>query len=348
MPQNGPAVTRATPLRRALGLSLEFKLLGANLIILALAALAHWGSLLNPHPPKATYLYIVGLALAAGGVANFILVRLALRPITDLQRVAKSVASGHLGDRVPASPVADRDLAQLAVTMNEMLDSLAADRERIRRMAGEVVYAQESERTQIADDLHDTVAENLSAVSFQLASLANEFDDRPGARSRITELRERLRISIEGINHLSRTLHPRVADDLSLPAALESLALSTQQRSGLNVTVKADLGGVLISSTLRKTLYTVAEQALRDIETQGDAVGASILAYGQPGVVELEVTADWSGPSLEPGANRVFSSLDAVRERLVRDGGQLRIERTSSGSTRILATVKTEVIGDEG
>jgi signal transduction histidine kinase len=335
-------------MRHALGIPLELKLLGANLIILAVAALAHWGLLLYLVPAKSAYLYVVGLALAAGGVANFILVRLALRSIADLQRVAKSVASGRLGDRVPPSLVADRHLAELAVAVNEMLDTLAADRERMRKLATEVVYAQESERAQIERDLQDTVGRTLSAASFQLTALANEINDRSATAPRLAELRELLRTSIEEIARVSRSLHPRVADDLGLPAALESLAQSVKQRSLLNVTVTADIDGPSISSALRGTLYHVAEEALRDIESHANSGTVSVLLYARPGVVELEVTANESGSAVDAGGNRRFSALDAVRERLALAGGELRIDSNPSGGTRILARIKTEAAKKTG
>ncbi len=329
-------------LRQALGIPLELKLLGANVIILAVAAMALWGPLLNLVPGKTTDLYVVVLALAAGGAANFILVRLALRPIADLQRVAKRVASGRLSDRVPPSLVADRGLAQLAATVNEMLDSLATGRERMRKLGAEVVYAQERERAQVARDLHDSVGQTLAAASFQLAALANEVSGNAIVVPRLAELRELLRTALEEIRNVSRSLHPRVTDDLGLPTALESLARATRQRSLLDVTVTTDISGVSLSVPLRGMLYRIAQEALRDVERHADAGTANILLYARPGVVELEVTDDGSGSALDASGNRRFSALDSVRERLSLAGGELRINSTPSGGTRVMARITTE------
>lgn len=329
-------------LRQALGIPLELKLLGANLIILAVAAMALWGPLLNLVPGKTTDLYVVVLALAAGATANFILVWLALRPIADLQRVTKRVAGGRLSDRVPPSLVADRGLAQLAATVNEMLDSLAAGRERMRKLGAEVVYAQERERAQVARDLHDSVGQTLAAASFQLAALANEVSGNAIVAPRLTELRELLRTALEEIRNVSRSLHPRVTDDLGLPTALESLARATKQRSLLDVTVTTDISGVSLSVPLRGMLYRVAQEALRDVERHADAGTANILLYARPGVVELEVTDDGSGSVLDVSGNRRFSALDSVRERLSLAGGELRIDSTLSGGTRVMARITTE------
>src|ERR1700686_3422305 len=110
-------------LRALLRVPLEIKLLGANLVILGLAVLVLFAPA-RLQVGHLTDLYVVVTALIIGATVNFGLVRLALRPINDLQRVARGVSEGRLAERVPASIVADRELTQLSTTINEMLDNL--------------------------------------------------------------------------------------------------------------------------------------------------------------------------------------------------------------------------------
>src|SRR6478672_13496876 len=184
-------------LRAILAVPLEQKLVGANLVILGVAAFVLFGPL-HLNPGRLTDVLVVISALAAGAVANFGLVKLALRPITTLQAVARRVSEGHLAERVPPSIFADRDLAQLSATINDMLDSLAAGRERMRKLGAEVIYAEEKERARVAKELHDSVAQTLAAASFQVAAIAYEIGDHSAA-PRVGEVRQLLRNSIEEI-----------------------------------------------------------------------------------------------------------------------------------------------------
>src|SRR5438270_1826751 len=120
-------------LRAILGIPLQLKLLGANLVILGIAVFVLLGPF-HPSPGRLTDVLVVVGALLVGALANLALVRVALRPITTLEHVARRVSEGRFSERVPASIVADRDLAQLSTTMNDMLDKLAAGRERMRRL----------------------------------------------------------------------------------------------------------------------------------------------------------------------------------------------------------------------
>ncbi|HEY4733178.1 MAG TPA: histidine kinase [Gemmatimonadaceae bacterium] len=324
-------------LRPFLAVPLQFKLLGANVIILGVAVLAFFGATWST-PTAFTDVFILVGALVVAGVVNFILVRLALSPVDELERVARRVAEGRLRERVAPSVVADPALAHLSATMNDMLEKLDAGRERMRRLAAEVVYAGERERAKVAKELHDSVGQTLAAASFQIAAVSNMIEPGPAA-SRLSDVRELLRTSLEEIRSVSRSLHPRVADDLGLPAALEALADATHQRSLVEVEVVVDTAGVAIPSALASTLYRVAQEALRNVERHVDAGRVVVCLTARPGLVQLEVSDDGYGLEGPLEVKRRENGLAAMRERLSLAGGELHIDSTAERGTRVTARI---------
>jgi signal transduction histidine kinase len=324
-------------LRVLLGVPLEVKLLGANVIILGAAVLVLFAPARLQSEPL-TALYIVVASLIVGAIVNFTLVRLALRPINSLQRVAKLVSEGRLSERVPASAVADRQLTHLSTTINEMLDSLEAGRDRMRKLGAEVIYAEERERAQVARELHDSVGQTLAAASFQIAAVAHEIGDH-SASARLAGVRELLRTALEEIRNVSRSLHPRVATDLGLPTALEALGDATQQRSLIDVQVTVDIAGVTIPLALAATMYRVAQEALRNVERHADAGRATVSLRARPGYVELEVKDDGRGFEGPKEKKRAESGLATMRERLSLAGGELHIDTAGDCGTRVIAWV---------
>lgn len=328
-------------LRAALAVPLELKVLGANAIIVAVAGIALLAPLRNGQVDLRD-LVIVFAAFSAGAAVNYALIKLALRPVQDLERIARRVSDGRLGERVPASLVADPDLAHLAATMNEMLDHLAAGRKRMQKLGAEVVYAQERERAQVARDLHDTVAQTLAAASFHIAAAANQVGSDPGS-SQLSSARQLVRAALEEIRTVSTSLHPRVAEDLGLPAALEALADVTRQRSLIDVKVQANLAGVAIPRAISTTLYRVAQEALRDVERHADAGTARVSLSTRPGLVELEVVDDGSGSDGALERTRSNPVLARMRERLSLAGGALHIDSIAGRGARIVATAKLDM-----
>lgn len=329
-------------LRAILGVSLEAKVVGANLVILGIA-IASLLLRLEWSPSRWLEPAIVLGALAAGVSVNYLLVRIALKPVNDLERMARRVSEGRVRERAPVSLTADPDLAHLATTMNEMLDNLAAGRERMRKLGAEVVYAQEKERAQVARDLHDSVAQTLAAAGFQVAAAANQVGLNAGSVP-LASARELLRCALEEIRTLSRSLHPRVADDLGLPAALESLADATRQRSLIDVRVSCNIDGVSIMGALSTTLYRIAQETLRIVEREADAGSATIMLSARPdGFVELEIADDGAGLDEPLETVRANPVLCRMRERLSLAGGDLHIDSRAGGrGTRVVATVRVE------
>jgi signal transduction histidine kinase len=232
---------RASPIRRKappriphwlrfiLEVPLDMKLLGANLIIVAVAGLLLFGPV-ELQPARLTDAYIVVVALILGATVNLLLVRLALGPIESLERVARWVSEGRLAERVPASIVADHELARLSKTINEMLDNLAAGRERVERLGAEVIYAEERERSQVAQELHDSVGQKLADASFEIAASTNEMKSDARA-TRLAKARALLRAAIEEIRNISGSSHLHVVTDLGLPRALDTLRGVTPRHS---------------------------------------------------------------------------------------------------------------------
>jgi len=324
-------------LRAILAVPLERKLVGANLLILGVAAFVLFGPV-HLNPGRLTDVLVVISALAAGALANFGLVKLALRPITTLQGVARRVSEGRLAERVPPSMVADRDLALLSTTINDMLDSLAAGRERMRKLGAEVVYAEEKERARVAKELHDSVGQTLAAASFQAAAIANEIGDHDAA-PRVAEVRQLLRTSLEEIRNVSRSLHPRVTTDLGLPSALEALADATMQRSLIDIKTRVDVSGVVIPAALSATMYRIAQEALRNVERHADAGSATLTLVALPGYLELVVTDDGRGIDGPLEKDRADARFAKMRERLSLAGGDLHIDSTADSGTRVRAWV---------
>jgi signal transduction histidine kinase len=332
--------TASSWLRAVLGVRLQTKVVGANLVLLVLLG----GAMAAPYAEALTRWQAFTLILASfavGAAMNYMLVRLALGPIEDLTRVARRITQGSHSERVPPSLVADPDLSLLASTMNDMLDNLEVGRSRMRKLGADVASAQERERAQLARELNDSVAQTLVAAGFQVAAAANDVGSGPGSDA-LEQARGLMRTAIEEIRTLCRSLHPRVAEDLGLPAALEALVDATRQRSLIDARLTTDIAGLAIPVEVRTTLYRIAQEALRNVERHADATTVTLLLSARPGLLELEV-AD-NGRVDESDRGMLASPVLArMRERLSLAGGELHIDSRRDDGNRVVATVRLEM-----
>jgi signal transduction histidine kinase len=325
-------------LQGILRIPLVLKVMGANGLIVAVALVlvgnGWWGE-------DQGQLLVMLAAVAIATVVNLILVSLALSPIAELERVARRVSRGEFTIRAGQSPVADPQLAILTETINALLDSLAAERRRIQKLGTEVVSAQDTERAKLARDLHESIAQTLAAVRFQLSAAGSDaVDDQ--MRNRLETARAMIGRAMDEVRNISQSLHPRIADDLGLVTALESLAAQTRARGILDVKVTADIGETPVPATVAATLFRVAQEALKNAEMRAGTGFAEILLHSSDGAIRLEVTED-AHPLDRRGvkADNSVNGLSSIRDRVALTGGLLSIASEQNGGTKVTAELRT-------
>jgi signal transduction histidine kinase len=321
-------------IRSVLRIPLVLKVMGANALIiavvLALVGNGLWGD------DQGQLVVVLG-ALALASIVNLVLVSLALSPISELERVAGRVSRGEFTVRASRSLVADPQLAALTETINSLLDSLSAERHRIQRLGADVMSAQDTERAKLAHDLHDSIAQTLAGVRFQLSAAgADAADDE--MRNRLAAARGMIGSAMDEVRNISQSLHPRIADDLGLVAALESLATQTRTRGILDVKVTADIGETPVPSTIAATLFRVAQEALKKAEMRPGTGSAEILLSSSNGSIRLEVTEDAHElDRRRVKADNSFNGLSSMRNRVALSGGVLSIASVQNGGTKVTA-----------
>lgn len=328
--------------KQLLRLPLDMKLLGPNLIVIGVAAAVFGRGFAGGAELSTTSEYLVIGTLVLGAAVNFLLVRLALSPVKAMQFVAEQIANGNTTARVKPSIIADPGLARLGLTFNDALEHLAEARERVRRSGARVVFAQENERSKVARELHDSIGQTIAAASLHAAAVVQAVD-APGLQrlENAQEVSRLLRVAMGELRSLSREIHPRVADDLGLPAALESLRRSTMERSRLDIQLSVRDLPEPISLPLASTFYRIAENALRNIELNAAVGTVAICVWSENGVVQMEINdyCIFEGPA---GRN-LHASLASAGEKLSLLGGELLIERNFRGGTRVTARLKQQL-----
>jgi signal transduction histidine kinase len=329
---------------RALRAPLLGKLAGANLVIVAAALLAVMAERRSILP--GTAVPILGIALGLSLVVNLVLVYVALRPLSDLEATAARVSGGDLEARVPPSILADRDMARVGTTLNTLLDRLTEDRERVRRLAAQVISAQDEERARIARELHDSTAQMLAALMLQLGVAAKE-STSPAIDERIAMLREMAAEALEEVRNLSHTIHPRVLDDLGLAAALEWIARQTREQESLDVEVFAG-DGPAIPKLPASVLYRIAQESLRNAVRHAQARRVELWLRSGPGTATLEVVDDGRGFDVRRAEERrPGMGLFSMRERVGLVNGTLALVSAPGRGTRVVATVPLTEMTDK-
>ena len=331
-PQTRPAALRAP---------LVVKLVGANLLTLAILALL-W-SIAFPPGLTATGFMAVVIVIGLLAILNLFLVMIALHPLRDLEAVASRVWKGDFAARVEASAVADHRVLRVGSMFNLLLDSLAEDRKRMRDLAAEVIEVGDRERAALAAELHDSTAQRLAGLLLQVSMAARECPD-PVVAARLSEARNATEEIIDEVRLLAQTVHPRVLDDLGLAAALQKLARESAAGTGVDIDVDVPSSRTLsvVPKGAASVLYRVAQEAVRNSIRHGNPtrvrVKLSIDEHADEAL--LEIHDDGQGFDLEDAQRRrPGMGLFTMRERVMLVDGRFDVRTAPNDGTTVLATI---------
>ncbi len=206
-----------------------------------------------------------------------------------------------------------------------------------------------AERTRIARDLHDTLAQELAGGLMLLQAADRDWDDRPDvARTRVRAVADGLGTNLTETRRMIRDLTPSAVAETGLEGALRVLC-ARSQADGTAARVRFRSVGdpqPVLDEHAATILFRVAQSTLANVREHAHAVNVQVtLSRRQPDRVDLEVSDD--GVGFDPaevlartstGLGRGFG-LPAARARLREYGGDLDVSGAPGRGTRIRATV---------
>ena len=221
--------------------------------------------------------------------------------------------------------------AALAVDLSERIA-----RDSLRR----VVEGQELERRRLARELHDETGQALTSILLGLKALEERSKD-PASRAATEELRELVVSTLRDVRRLAVELRPSALDDFGLVAALERLAESFAEQTGISVDFQTALADERLPEEVETALYRIVQESLTNVVKHAQARRVSILLARKDGAVKAVVEDDGQGFDPAEQTDEGYG-LMGMRERLALLGGRLEVESGHDGGTTIAAEVPVQ------
>jgi len=226
--------------------------------------------------------------------------------------------------------LAETFAARAAVAV-DLADRVARDA--LRR----VVAAQELERRRLARELHDETGQALTSILLGLKQVEDATSPEE-ARRAAAVLREQIVETLQNVRRLAVELRPSALDDFGLAAALERLATSFGEQSGIAVDVQANLDSARLPEEVETALYRIVQEALTNVAKHAGASRVSIVVTRRGGSVTAVIEDDGQGFGASGGSGKGLG-LVGMKERVGLLGGRLAIESTEGAGTTVVAEV---------
>jgi two-component system NarL family sensor kinase len=214
---------------------------------------------------------------------------------------------------------------------------IAIERARLAEDATRLARAEE--RTRIAREIHDTLAQGLTAIALNIEGAMHHLETRPDqARERLQRALDMARENLEDARR--SVLDLRTASQLEgkpLVEALAALARSFTSDTGIPVRMEAAHNDRL-PPRMEAELYRIAQEALTNVRKHAHARTVEVALRRRGPTLSLSVRDDGHGFSSRerrPDSH----GLVGMRERARLLGGRVEVSSRPGRGTRVLANV---------
>lgn len=199
-----------------------------------------------------------------------------------------------------------------------------------------IVEAQESERSRLAQEVHDGPAQALSNAIFQVEYIERIFESEPPmAKAELGFLRELLRRELGDVRSFIVQLRPPVLVELGLDGSIRDAAETQAALSGLTITTDLTAPTDGLSEAAQTVVLRIAQEALQNVRKH--AAATSVLVATRLDGVDwvLEVRDD--GRGFDTGAvaarGRRNFGLQFMRERAELVGARFEVQSRPEAGT---------------
>jgi two-component system NarL family sensor kinase len=225
---------------------------------------------------------------------------------------------------------------------------MAVERARLAEERTRLVRAEE--RARIAREIHDTLAQGLTAIGLDIEGALRHLEVSPErARERLERALATTRANLDEARRSVQDLRAAALAGRPLAEALAALGRAFSSETGIQVHVR--VADDTLSLRVEAELYRIAQEALANIQQHARATMVEISLRSTPKSIFLTVVDDGVGledaaPASSPanasdgdGHTPGHHGLVGMRERARLLGGRIRVTSRAGHGTRVSVRV---------
>ena len=243
-------------------------------------------------------------------------------------------AVGMLAAELDSAVAMDETRVQFAESFARLL---AVALSTVTRSHEEQRVALLEERSAMARELHDSLAQSLAYMKIQVSRLQHSLDSGAppaGAVAMAQELRDALNNAYREVRELISAFRTQLGRG-GIASALQDIATEFSHRNNLVVSLDNQLAGCRLGINEEFHLLQIVREAIANTVRHAHASQVHVaLSYGQDHRVRVVIEDDGRGlPSLQSDDRHY--GLSIMRERANSLGGELALEPREGGGTRV-------------
>ena len=220
-------------------------------------------------------------------------------------------------------------------------EALLLSRQQLRALSAHLETLREEERTRVAREIHDVLAQELTRLKMDVVWL-NRRLGRPLDADQLMTVQERLVVmttmtdaAIQAVQKIATELRPVVLDSLGLCAAVEWQARDFQTRTGIACAATVPEQDLPLDRDRATAVFRIVQESLTNVLRHAQATQVEILLRPEADQLVLRIQDNGCGIPPETLSDPRSIGLAGMRERALFLDGQLDIRSQPGAGTTI-------------
>ena len=226
-------------------------------------------------------------------------------------------------------------------TLETLAFQIASGIEHARLLQKTRELAVVNERTRLARDMHDGVAQNLAYLLIQVDRCITMVEEESKVEQQLEQIGSLLTQNIDELRRNIFDLRPLDLEEKSLFKALERFVTEFGRRWNLHTTCSVQENITNVSTEVERALYRIVQEALSNARQHAQCSQIAVTLTADDTWVVLQVADNGRGfASEQPAKNSATSKglgLVSMRERAETVGGQLTVKSHKAEGTQVCA-----------
>ncbi|MBA2961554.1 MULTISPECIES: PAS domain-containing sensor histidine kinase [Ramlibacter] len=212
-------------------------------------------------------------------------------------------------------------------------------REELALFAAEASAVREQEKTRIARELHDELAQSLTALKMDTIWVREQLRSDPdGATAKLSQMLALLDASVAATRRIAADLRPLLLDDLGLAPAVEWLVQNFSQRTGVACQLDID-ESLELDEPYATAVFRIVQESLANVGKHAQATQVRVRVAPEGREMVLVVEDDGVGFAADGPRKPNSLGLVGLRERAHLLQGRVEVRSVPGQGTRVEARI---------
>jgi len=235
-----------------------------------------------------------------------------------------------------------RDVSERVRIEGELLES----KEELRNLAAAANQAREQEQSRLARELHDELAQTLTALQMDVAWCKAKIPESDQATiARHTKMEATLKSAVANTRRIAGGLRPLMLDDLGLVPAVDWLVEGFTQRNGIPCDLVVGSNDLRLPNAQATAVFRIIQESLVNVGKHARATRVKVSLERNGAGLIVGIVDDGVGFSPQDPRKPNSFGLLGLRERALLLGGEIAITSAPGQGTNVVVRLPLSTQG---